>query len=170
MSETLRWTCPMSTRASIASLTRGSLRAGARNAPPPSQLPLRAPGKGAVHRRESKRAEEHEERLHATGHAVPPFRPRATAGVEDAPVAICRQEVFRHPLTQADKRAKIRPRRRERTSDWTRVNWPTLAPAKAGTRVLPTRPLVAGRVVRLHLADRGGRTASVREGAAAAGA
>src|SRR5436190_19804035 len=125
-------------------------------------------GKGAVHRRESKRAEEHEERLHATGHAVPPFQPRATVGVEEAPVAICRQEVFRHPLTQADKPAKIRPRRRERTSDWTRVNWPALAPAKARTRVLPTRPLVAGRVVRLHFADRGGRTASVGEGVAAA--
>src|SRR5436190_3294247 len=168
MSETLRWTCPMSTRASIASLTRGSLRAGARNAPPPSQLPLRAPGKGAVHRRVSKRAEEHDESLHATGHAVPPFRPRAIAGVEEAPVAICRQEVFRHPLTQADKPAKIRPRRRERTSDWTRVNRPAPAAAEARTRILPARSLVSGRVVRLHLANRGRRTAPIREGVAAA--
>ena len=67
----------------------------------------------------------------------------------EAPVAICRQEVFRHPLTQADKPAKIRPRRRERASDWTRVNRPAPAAAEARTRILPARSLVARRVVKV---------------------
>src|SRR4029450_4682145 len=46
MAETFRWTCPMSTRGSIASLTPGSLRAGVRNAPPPGELRYGPQGRG----------------------------------------------------------------------------------------------------------------------------
>src|SRR5215467_13528191 len=53
------------------------------------------------------------------------------ASREKAPVAICRQEGFRHPLTQGRKPAKIRPADRERISAWTRVNRAATTPITA---------------------------------------
>src|SRR5262249_24561068 len=74
MSDTLRWTCPMSTRGAIAWLTSRSLRASGGPVPAPRRGPwLRPPGPLAVHRSHTEHRERRQQCLYAADHCEPPF-------------------------------------------------------------------------------------------------